>query len=302
MNSKNVSFKEKEEMKLLTPEEINTYFSSTQFKFGTAGIRGKMGTGTQRLNRFTYTQLADAYGEYVLKIFKKNKKIVIGHDNRKDSNTFAQICANVLSSKGIEVYLFHRNELMPTPIISYAIRSLNASGGIIVTASHNPKEYNGFKVYNPDGGQILPPVAEEITNFFVSNEEILNLQFKPKKSNISYIENSLIQEYFKDASQAIVSDFFDNEKKKYPIVFTGHHGTSCKLLPKFLKKFGFNIKPLASQCFYDSNFVNSPNSNPETIDSFEASIKYANEIDSKIIIGIDPDADRMAICIKHNNI
>jgi phosphomannomutase len=256
-----------------------------------------MGLGTQRMNRFTYGQLASAYALYIQAKFPE-PQVVIGHDNRHNSDKFAELCADILSSYGIKVLLFKHNHLMPTPIISYAIRQTKSSGGIIITASHNPKEYNGFKIYNPDGGQVLPKTVDEITVHFEQQDNIINYKFHANRHLISQIDNKIITRYFADAHSALVNTGFIEVPKDYPIVFTGHHGTSSKLLPKFLKSLKFNIKPVRSQCFYDPDFKNSPISNPETIDSFAASFAYADSINSRICIGVDPDADRMAIAIK----
>jgi phosphomannomutase len=297
LNSDKLTKSEKEELTKLTPQEIDAYFSEQPLVFGTAGVRGKMGMGTQRMNRFTYGQLASAYALYIQAKFP-DPRVVIGHDNRHNSDKFAELCADILSSYGIKVLLFKHNHLMPTPIISYAIRQTKSSGGIIITASHNPKEYNGFKIYNPDGGQVLPKVVDEITINFEKQDNIINYKFHPNRHLISQMDNKLIKRYFTDALSALVNTGFINVQKDYPIVFTGHHGTSSKLLPKFLKSLKFNIKPVRSQCFYDAEFTNSPISNPETIDSFAASFAYANSLNAKICIGVDPDADRMAIAIK----
>jgi phosphomannomutase len=260
-----------------------------------------MGMGTMKMNRFTYTQLSYTYGKYLVNKFGKNKTVIIGHDNRLNSDTFAILCANVLTSFGLKPLLFKNNKLMPTPIISYAIRQTKSIGGIIVTASHNPKEYNGFKVYNPDGGQVLPDVVEQITKYMCKPIDILDIVYKPNKKLIGYVNDSLINKYMNDVQAALVDKSVTRKTKSFPIVFTGHHGTSCKLIPIFLKKLKFNVKPVIKQCFYNPNFINSPVSNPEDFKSFDLAIKQANKIKSKIIIGIDPDADRMAVCLKHHD-
>ena len=301
LKSSKVSIQNKNIMKKMSPEMIDNYFSDQPLSFGTAGIRSTMGPGTRQLNEFVYTQLVFGYAKYLLSINKKNL-VIVGHDNRKNSDKYCLLVAKILSSFGIKVLLFNKNNLMPTPIISYAIRKLKCSGGIIITASHNPKNYNGFKVYNPDGGQILPDVANKIQKLMPKNKDLLNLEWKEKKNLISYLNDDVINSYFIEAKQAIVNKKILSINKKYPIVFTGHHGTSCKLLPKFMKLLKFNIKPYQKQCFYNSDFVNSKISNPEDIKSFDDSIKYANSIKSDFIIGIDPDADRMAALIKKNNI
>jgi phosphomannomutase len=285
----------------LSKQEIEAYFADQLLSFGTAGVRGKMGLGTQRMNRFTYTQLAYAYAKYISVTYPQNLQVVIGHDNRIDSKRFAKLCANVMSSFNIRVLLFAHNRLMPTPIVSYAIRRTNSSGGIIITASHNPKEYNGFKAYNPDGGQILPDVVESIVAYMAPVHKLLEITYQSKRGMIGYLKHSIVKQYFHDARAALINLSIINEKKEYPIVFTGHHGTACLLGPQFLKQLKFNIKPVRAQSFYSSTFVNSPNANPETLDSFTAAIDYAEKINSELCIGVDPDGDRMAVVIKKNN-
>lgn len=300
LNSSKVSTKDKNIIRKMSKKELDIFFDDSIMRFGTAGIRATLGPGTKQFNKFTYAQLAFAYGKFIKNKFKKNLKVVIGHDNRIGSIEYSKLCAEVLSSFGIKAYMFKNNELMPTPIISYAIRELKACGGIIITASHNPKDYNGFKAYNPDGGQILPDVAKQIEKLMPAPSKILDIKYKPNIKNICSISQSVVDSYLTKAKCAIVDQKIIKQKKSFPIIFTGHHGTSCKLLPKFLKSLGFNVIPVKEQCYSDPMFTNSPSSNPEFADSFKLSIKYANKYKSKICIGIDPDADRMAVMINHN--
>ena len=291
------------DLKKLSQEEINAYFKPEKMHFGTAGIRGIIGAGTHKMNIFTYQQMADGYARYIIKHFPKNPSVVIGHDNRINSDLFCITCANVLTSFGIKVYLFENNHLTPTPIISFAIRFLNANGGIIVTASHNPKEYNGFKAYNPDGGQILPDVANEIEKLMPQPEDILNNVYIGNKNLLAEIDDKIIDIYCqeKKKKKALVKREIINIKKPEPIILTTHHGTASNYLPKFLKELNFNVIPVKEQSFVNPNFINSPSSNPEYFDSFNLSIKLAQKQKSKLLIGVDPDADRMAVMVKHNN-
>ena len=291
----------KADLKKLSQDEINAYFKAEKMHFGTAGIRGIMGAGTHKMNIFTYQQMAHGYAKYIIKHFPKNPSVVIGHDNRINSDLFCITCANVLTSFGIKVYLFENNHLTPTPIISFAIRFLNANGGVIVTASHNPKEYNGFKAYNPDGGQILPDAANEIEKIMPQPESILNNVYIGDKNLLAEIDDKVIDVYFQEAKKALVKRGIINIKKSEPIILTTHHGTASNYLPKFLKELNFNIIPVKEQCFVNSGFINSPSSNPEYFDSFDLSIKLAQKQKAKLLIGVDPDADRMAITVKHNN-
>lgn len=299
LNSPLLSNKQKQEIRNLSDKEIDVFFASTNQVFGTAGVRGIMGMGTQKMNRFTYTNLAYAYGQYLYETYGDNASIVIGYDNRINSKKFAKLCAMVISSFKIRVLLFKK--LMPTPIISYAIRQTASVGGLIITASHNPKQYNGFKAYHNDGGQILPDVVKKITKHLKPAQEILNIQYEPIKDYVKYINKEVIAKYMHDIQSVLVNKNVINDKKDFPIVFTGHHGTACKLLPSFLRSLNFNIYAVRKQCYYNSSFKNSPAPNPENEKSFDLAIEQAKTINSKIIIGVDPDADRMAIMINHNN-
>ena len=291
----------KNEIKKYSKSEIETYFKNEKLHFGTAGIRGIIGGGTNKMNIFTYMQMTVGYAKYLKKHFPKNTTVIIGHDNRILGEEFTYACASVLTSFNIKVLLFKNNHLTPTPIVSYAIRKLKTDGGIIITASHNPKNYNGYKVYNPDGSQILPKVANEIEKLMPTCEELLTLSYTLKQNKLSFINEKIITSYLKDAQKVIVNKKIINVKKNYPVIITTHHGTASSYLPKFLKNFNFNINPVKEQCYPDCNFTNSPSSNPEFFDSFKKSIELANKKKAKILIGVDPDADRMAVMIKHNN-
>jgi phosphomannomutase len=293
-----LSKKEKQEILALSEKEIDVFFSDAHQVFGTAGVRGFMGMGTQKMNRFTYTNLAQAYGKYLFQTYGENASVVIGYDNRINSKYFAKLCALVISSFKIRVLLF--KHLSPTPIVSYAIRQTASVGGVIITASHNPKEYNGFKAYHNDGGQILPDVVKKIIGFVKPANDILNIKYEPIKDYVSFIDKKIVTKYLQDIESVLVNKNVINTQKPFPIIFTGHHGTASKLLPKFLRKLNFQVYPVRKQCFYNAYFKNSPAPNPENEKSFELAIIQAEKNNSKIIIGVDPDADRMAVMIKHN--
>ena len=299
-NLKNISKELKNDLDKISLEEIKAFFKDEKMHFGTAGIRGVMGAGTHKMNIYTYQQMAEGYARYINKHFPKNPSVVIGHDNRINSDLFSLVCANVLTTFGIKVYLFKNNHLTPTPIISFAIRFLNASGGIIVTASHNPKEYNGFKAYNPDGGQVLPDVAAEIEKYMPKNDSLVHNIYIGSAKLLREIDEKVIDVYYQEAKKALVNRDIINFKKPEPIILTTHHGTASNYLPKFLKELNFNVIPVKEQCFVNSEFVNSPSSNPEYFDSFNLSIKLAEKEKSSFLIGVDPDADRMAVMVKHN--
>lgn len=285
----------------LSKNEMDDSFKESKMSFGTAGIRQIMGPGTNRMNSFTYQQISHGYAQYILKRNYNNPSIVIGHDNRTNADMFALICAKVLTSFGIKVYLFKNNELMPTPIVSYAIKHLGLNGGIIITASHNPKNYLGFKAYNETGGQILPDEASIIEEYMPENNIILEQNYLSDDSLITYLDDQIISDYYQDARSCLINTDF-NEKKNDPIIFTAHHGTASYHMPSFLETLGYqNIVSVKQQCIPDPNFTYSISSNPEDPISFELSEKYASKVDANIMLGVDPDADRLAVAVKHDN-
>ncbi|MBQ5492797.1 MAG: phospho-sugar mutase [Mycoplasmataceae bacterium] len=303
LNHPRVNATMKAELANMEDDEITSIFQTEPLKFGTAGVRMQMGPGFQRLNSFTYQMLTEGLSKFLLEKFDKEKKItvVIGHDNRQNSSHFALICARVLSSFGIKALLFENNELMPTPIISYTVLAYKAHAGINITASHNPKIYNGFKIYGNNGAQILDKEANTIISYCSNFNEILDKVYQLDKSNIAYISRDNINDYFIAAKSALINTY-PNVSKNYPIVFTGHHGTSVKKFPRFLRMLGYqNIIDVKEQNEYDSNFTYSDVVNPEDPSSFNLAIKYAEKNNAKIIIANDPDADRMAVAIKRDD-
>lgn len=303
MNHPRVNAELKSALMDMDENEVKEIFDQKTLKFGTAGVRMKMGPGYQRFNTFTYQMLTEGLAKHLLSKFKDNKNItvVIGHDNRKNSSHFALVCAKVLSSFGIKVLLFENNELMPTPIISYTVLAYKCHAGINITASHNPKIYNGFKIYGNNGAQILDDDADDIIVNCPTFNEILDRTYQLEKANISYISRDNINDYFTVAKSALINTH-PNVNKNFPIVFTGHHGTSVKKFPRFLKMLGYtNVIDVVEQNEYDSNFTYSTVVNPEEPKSFDLAIKYAKKNNAKIIIANDPDADRMAVAIYHDD-
>lgn len=300
VNSRELTIQEKLSLKELSKQDIENFFKDENLHFGTAGIRGIMGLGTQLMNKYTIQQVACGYGKYLLKHFKK-PSVVIGHDNRLNSDNFSLVCANVLTSMGIKTYLFANNHLTPTPIISYAIRKLKTSGGIIITASHNPKEYNGIKVYRDDGGQLLDEASKEVEALMPNVQEIINLFFEPNSKLLKYINEKIINKYLIQAKKVVVNKSFLKSKKDWSVVVTTHHGTASLYLPKWLQSLGLNVFPVSEQCCPDPTFKCSPSSNPEFCDSFCLAQTLSKKTNSNILIGVDPDADRMAVMVKHLN-
>ncbi len=301
LKHKNVSDEMKNEMlNVMTKEDIKKSFSEEKIKFGTAGYRAFMGPGNLYLNEFTYQQLTIAYAKYLQEVNKDKKQlnVLIAFDNRKNGSFFGQVIAKTLTSMGIKALFFKRETPIPTPLVSYAVRKLKLDGAIIITASHNPKRYNGFKVYNASGGQLLPNEISILSKFIPNWKKNLDFNLTLNKKLISYIPDSLIEDYFDDIKSKVNLNSF---KKNNKVLITTHHGAlSDKIFFDFIKKFGYTLYLNESQCFYDEDFINSLNINPEDAQSFLPSIEIANQVGAEIILGFDPDGDRLGIAIKHN--
>lgn len=264
-------------------------------EFGTGGMRGIMGPGTNRINRYTLGQATQGLSNYLLRQFSDRPlRVVIGHDCRNNSRPFAQTVADVLSANGIEVFLFE--DLRPTPEISFAIRHLNAHSGIVLTASHNPKEYNGYKVYWNDGAQLVPPhdqgVIDEVRQ--VAYDAI---QFEGKPELIHEIGAELDDAFI----DAVVGQSLSQEgKQDLKIVFTSLHGTSIKSMPQALEKAGFtHVHIVEEQATPDGNFPTVVSPNPEEPEALALAMEQADRIGADILLGTDPDADRIGIGVRN---
>ncbi len=264
-------------------------------EFGTGGMRGLMGIGTNRINKYTIGKNTQGISNFINRNFDKNKSVVIAYDCRHNSSELAKVVADVFSANSIKSFLF--SDLRPTPELSYAVRKLNCICGIVLTASHNPPEYNGFKVYWEDGGQIVPP----IDNFLI--EEIEKLKF----NDINFNSNSeLIEMLGEETDSQFIKICLKNGLNKEvksralnKIVFTALHGTSSTIIPKLLKKAGYdNISYVESQMIPDGDFSTVKSPNPEEVESMNMALKLANEVQADIVIGTDPDADRLGVAIR----
>ena len=267
-------------------------------EFGTGGMRGVMGVGTNRINKYTLGKNTQGICNYLNKTEKGEIKVAIAYDCRNNSKSFAHIVADVFSANKIKVYIF--NQLRPTPELSFAVKNLNCNCGIVLTASHNPPEYNGYKVYWKDGGQIVPPIdkllIEEINN--VSFEEI---KFN-RNTNLIETIGKLIDEEFISSSikTGKVDDITDRENIK--IVFTSLHGTSSTIMPKVFEKIGYkNVLYVQEQMEPDGNFPTVESPNPEEKEALSLGLDLAKQSDADIVIGTDPDADRLGIAVKDLN-
>ena len=267
-------------------------------EFGTGGMRGVMGVGTNRINKYTLGKNTQGICNYLNKTEKGEIKVAIAYDCRNNSESFAQIVADVFSANKIKVYIF--NQLRPTPELSFAVKTLNCNCGIVLTASHNPPEYNGYKVYWKDGGQIVPPIDKLLI------EEINNVSFEKIKfnSNANLIEtiDELIDDKFISSSikTGKVDKITDRENIK--IVFTSLHGTSSTIMPKVFEKIGYkNVLYVQEQMEPDGNFPTVESPNPEEKEALSLGLDLAKQSDADIVIGTDPDADRLGIAVKDLN-
>ncbi len=267
-------------------------------EFGTGGMRGLMGVGPNRINKYTLGKNTQGICNYLNKTEKGEIKVAIAYDCRNNSESFAKIVADVFSANKIKVYIF--NQLRPTPELSFAVKALNCNCGIVLTASHNPPEYNGYKVYWEDGGQIVPPIDKLLI------EEINNVSFEEIKfnSNANLIETigELIDEKF--ISSSIKTGKVDkiNSRENLKIVFTSLHGTSSTIMPKVFEKVGYkNVLYVEEQMEPDGDFPTVESPNPEEKEALSLGLDLAKHSNADIVIGTDPDADRLGIAVKDLN-
>ena len=268
-------------------------------EFGTGGMRGLMGVGTNRINKYTLGKNTQGISNYLKKVFKKDISVVIAYDCRNNSKELAKIVANVFSSNNIKVYLF--SDLRPTPELSFALKYLNCQCGIVLTASHNPPEYNGYKVYWQDGGQIVPPEDQNIIKE-INNLEYKDISFDLNSSLIKFIDKNVDNEFIR---QSVLNGKLSDDvklKDKLNIVFTSLHGTSITLVPDVLKNAGFNnVHIVEEQRIPDGNFPTVESPNPEETKALEMALKLGYMVNADIVIGTDPDGDRLGIAVRNYN-
>lgn len=274
-------------------------------EFGTGGMRGEIGPGTNRMNVYMVRKASEGLARYVLSTNETDKKsIVISYDSRHMSPEFALEVAKTVGKHGIKSYLF--SELRPTPELSFAVRYLSADAGVMITASHNPPEYNGYKVYGNDGGQLPPKQADALTNFVNGVEDELSIPVVDKEDLLSqdllqYIGEEIDQVYLENVLNIRLNkEIIEKVKSDLKIVFTPLHGTSNKLVQEGLRLFGFeNITVVKEQELPDPNFSTVKSPNPEEHAAFELAMKYGKEIDADILLGTDPDSDRLGVAVKN---
>lgn len=282
---------------LENPDELKECFHKN-LEFGTGGMRGIMGVGTNRINRYTLGKNTQGLSNYLKKSFPNEQiKVAIAYDCRHNSQTLAKVVADVFSANGIKVYLF--SELRPTPELSFAVRHLNCHCGIVLTASHNPPEYNGYKVYWSDGGQIVPPQDMEVVKT-IDQLQFSDINFNANEKLIEKIDAE-IDKAFADASLKN-ADFNSNGKDDFTIVFTSLHGTSITMVPKVLERAGFkNVHIVKEQAEPNGDFPTVKSPNPEEPEALTMALKKADEIGADMVVGTDPDCDRIGIAVRDLN-
>jgi phosphoglucomutase len=279
------------------PNELTESFYRN-LEFGTGGLRGIMGVGTNRINKYTIGMATQGFANYLKLSFPgKEVRVAIAHDSRNNSRFFAETTANVFAANGIKVFLFQ--SLRPTPELSFAIRHLHCQGGVVCTASHNPKEYNGYKAYWDDGGQLVPPHDNNVIREVEKIAGIDAVKWGGGESNISMIGVAIDEAYIGMVRNLSVYPEVIERQHNLRIVYTPIHGTGIKLVPEVLQRFGFsNVHVVDEQATPDGNFPTVIYPNPEESEAMSIGLRKAQQIDADILLGTDPDADRVGIGVK----
>ena len=277
---------------------IDAFYQNLEF--GTGGLRGIMGAGTNRMNKYIVGMATQGFANYILKAFpgRKDLAVVVGHDCRNNGRMFAESVAAIFSANGIKAYLFE--SLRPTPEISFAIRQLHAQAGVNVTASHNPREYNGYKAYWEDGAQVLAPhdvgIIEE-----VNKVKIEDVKFEPNYDLIEIIGGEMDWDYLQAVKEAMVDQDVILRQKDLNIVYSPMHGTGRVIIPEALRSWGFqNIHVVREQMEIDGNFPTVVSPNPENAEAMTLGMKLGTKLNADLVIASDPDADRLAIVCRNN--
>ena len=286
------------EMITSSPKNLEESFYKN-LEFGTGGMRGIMGVGTNRINKYTLGKNTQGLSNYIRKVFpNKDLKVAIAFDCRHNSQSLAKVVADVFSANGIKVYLF--SDLRPTPELSFALKYLGCQAGIVLTASHNPPEYNGYKVYWEDGGQLVPPQDAEIINV-IEELKYDEIRFAANEDLIQYIDSEIDAAFIKSSIENASFNTPAAAKSDLNIVFTSLHGTSIKSVPDTLAQAGYtnvNLVPEQSEPNGDFPTVKSPN--PEEPEALKMALELADKIQADIVIGTDPDCDRLGIAVRNN--
>lgn len=267
-------------------------------EFGTGGLRGIMGVGTNRMNKYTVGMATQGYANYLKKSFPGQEvKVAVAHDSRNNSRFFAETVSNVFGANGIKVFLFEA--LRPTPELSFTIRHLGCQGGVVCTASHNPKEYNGYKAYWNDGGQLVPPHDKNVIKEVEAIASVDDVKWSGGESNITLVGKEIDEAYMNMVKSLSVYPEVNLRQHDLKIVYTSIHGTGITLMPEVLKRFGFtNVNIVEEQAVPDGNFPTVHYPNPEESEAMSFGLKKAQAINADILLGTDPDSDRVGIGVK----
>ena len=280
------------------PNELNESFYR-HLEFGTGGLRGIMGVGTNRMNKYTVAMATQGLANYVRKVNPDEKELraAISHDSRNHSREFAEITANVLAANGYKVYLF--DGMRPTPELSFAVRHFHCHTGVMLTASHNPKEYNGYKAYWSDGCQLTAPHDEAVIEEVLKIKSIADVKMSGGEQNIQIIGEDVDKVYLARVEQNALNPEVIKKHHDVKIVYTPLHGTGITLIPRMLKQLGFtNVNVVEAQAVPDGNFPTTPSPNPEEKAAMSMAVDLAKKIDADIVFASDPDADRVGVAVK----
>ncbi len=269
-------------------------------EFGTGGLRGKMGAGSNRVNKYTLGTATQGFSNYLNKTYDGQQiKVAIAHDSRNNSALFARMTAEIFSANGIYVYLF--DGMRPTPELSFAIRHFGCHGGVMLTASHNPKEYNGYKAYGYDGGQLVSPEDIAVLAEVRKIDSVTDINFEKKDFNIEMIGEAVDDKYYDELAKLSISKEAIQRQKDLKVVFSPIHGTGAVSVPPILKKFGFeNVITVEEQMIPDGNFPTVVYPNPEEEEALTMALNKAKEVDADLVMATDPDADRVGIAVKNS--
>lgn len=289
----------KNELESITDKkEIEDRFYK-DLEFGTGGLRGIMGAGANRMNKYTVGKATKGLCEYLKNEFAGEKSVVIAYDSRNNSKAFAECAAEVLCYNGIKTFLFE--EIMPTPVLSFSVRYLNCNAGIVITASHNPKEYNGYKVYDKYGCQLVPQYADKVISYINNVKDIksvkhMNLNMALSNGYLTYIGDEVLNSYISEVEKMAVY----KEASDLKIVYTPLHGTGNIPVRKVLSDMSFDVSVVEEQAVADGNFTTVRSPNPEEKDALNMALEQAKRANADLVIGTDPDCDRVGVGVLHN--
>ena len=294
-NYSNLDIELRNELDTLDEKGLEEAFY-TDLEFGTGGLRGILGVGTNRMNIYTVNRATLGFGRYLSQFDDAlNRGVVISHDNRHKSREFAINSARVLTKLGFKVYLFE--DLRPTPELSFTVRYKHAIGGIMITASHNPKEYNGYKIYNEQGCQLLPEQANLVIDEILKIKDIFSVEKSDSDEGIEILGQAMDRIYIDDVKKIVLNPCL---KKDFKVTYTPLHGTGQVFISDVLNDLGYDVYPVMEQMTKDPDFSNVKTSNPENKEAFDESIAYAEKIGAKLCLATDPDADRLGVAVLHD--